>query len=146
MPELVQSRPLGIRLLAVVGGALAAAIVLAVIQAIFDVDVRVPAGLGNTETVELQPMRAAGVTILASAIGVIVAIVAERRMTNPQQWWTRAAVIGVVVSFVPSLVLGEGVGSRPVLLALHVVAAGVVIPMVRATLPTSSRANEVADA
>jgi amino acid transporter len=69
-------------------------------------------------------------TLVFSLIGVGMAAVMARRARRPRRTFVRTTVALTALSFVPDLALGFYAGSAATLIALHVVAAVIVIPTV----------------
>lgn len=67
-------------------------------------------------------------TLIFSLIGVAMAAVMARRARHPRATFVRTAVTLTVLSFVPDLTFGFDAGSALTLIALHVVAAAIVVP------------------
>jgi amino acid transporter len=67
-------------------------------------------------------------TVVFSLVGVALAAVLARRARHPRRTFVRTTVTLVALSFVPDLVVGFGVASAVTLMALHTVAACIVIP------------------
>jgi hypothetical protein len=70
----------------------------------------------------------AQLTLLFSLIGVGMAAVMVRKARRPRSTFTRTALVLTVLSFVPDLTFGFDAASAATLIALHTVAAAIVIP------------------
>lgn len=70
----------------------------------------------------------AQLTLIFSLIGVGVAAVMARRARRPRATFLRTAIALTVLSFVPDLTFGFDAGSAATLIALHIVAAAIVVP------------------
>ncbi len=82
-------------------------------------------------TGESIPLAAfAQLTLIFSLIGVGLAAVLARKARRPRTTFVRAAVSLTLLSFVPDLTFGFDVGSAATLIALHTVAAAIVVPTV----------------
>lgn len=126
---------LGIRLAAVAGGLVVAAIGFLVSTRVLDVALTVPAGPGGGEVALTLP-RIVGVTALFVVIGLVAAMVFERTRPNPQGTWIVFALVGLVLSVVPTALLIDDIGAKGILAIIHLVVGSVVIPTVAATLPS----------
>ncbi|WP_082620768.1 DUF6069 family protein [Nocardioides sp. Soil796] len=67
-------------------------------------------------------------TLVFSLIGVGMAAVMARKARHPRSTFVRTAVALTVLSFVPDVTFGFDAGSAVTLIALHVVAAAIVVP------------------
>ncbi|WP_206065049.1 DUF6069 family protein [Nocardioides sp. JQ2195] len=70
----------------------------------------------------------AQLTLVFSLVGVAMAAVLARKARRPRTTFVRTAVALTVLSFVPDLTFGFDAGSAATLIALHVVAATIVVP------------------
>jgi Family of unknown function (DUF6069) len=70
----------------------------------------------------------AQLTLVFSLLGVGIAAVMARRARRPRATFVRTAVTLTVLSFVPDLTFGFDAGSAATLIALHTVAALIVVP------------------
>lgn len=70
----------------------------------------------------------AQLTLIFSLIGVGLAAVLARRARRPRATFVRTAVVLTALSFVPDLTFGFDAGSAATLIALHTVAAAIVVP------------------
>lgn len=90
------------------------------------------------------PAMTAGLVIVASAVGGLVAWLAlafvERFLRRPRRAWLAIATLGLVVSFGGPL-SGSGVSAanRVVLLSMHLVVGVIVIASLSRTLPPAAR-------
>jgi hypothetical protein len=73
-------------------------------------------------------------TLAFSLIGVGIAAVMARKAGRPRRTFVRTAVTLTVLSFVPDLMFGFDAGSAATLIALHIVAAAIVVPALAARL------------
>ena len=71
----------------------------------------------------------AQVTLFLALIGVGIAAVLARRARTPRRTFLRTATALVLLSFVPDLVVGFDVASALTLMADHVLAAAIVVPV-----------------
>ncbi len=67
-------------------------------------------------------------TLIFSLIGVGIAAVMARKARRPRSTFVRTAVVLTALSFVPDLTVGFDAGSAATLIALHTVAAAIVVP------------------
>jgi hypothetical protein len=67
-------------------------------------------------------------TLIFSMVGVGLAAVLARTTRRPRAVFVRTAVTLTALSFVPDLTFGFDAGSAATLIALHVVAAAIVVP------------------
>ncbi|KRF20702.1 cell envelope biogenesis protein OmpA [Nocardioides sp. Soil797] len=81
---------------------------------------------GGGESIPLAGF--AQLTLIFSLIGVAMAAVLARKARHPRSTFVRTATTLTVLSFVPDLTFGFGAGSAITLIALHVVAAAIVVP------------------
>jgi hypothetical protein len=70
----------------------------------------------------------ATLTIVFSLVGVVMAAGMARRARTPHATFVRTALVLVALSFVPDLTFGFDVASAATLIALHTVAALIVVP------------------
>lgn len=70
----------------------------------------------------------AELTLVFSIVGVGIAAVLARTARRPRATFVRTAVTLTVLSFVPDLTFGFDAGSAATLIALHTVAAAIVVP------------------
>ncbi len=106
--------------------AVVAAIVTTVLAAIASA-AGVSFGQGTDETIPL-PMFTI-LTLVFSLIGVAVAAVMARKARRPRTTFVRTAIALLVLSFIPDLTFGFDAASAATLIALHLVAAAIVVPV-----------------
>lgn len=70
----------------------------------------------------------AQLTLIFSLAGVGIAAVMARTARRPRRTFVRTTVALTALSFVPDLTFGFDAGSAATLIALHVVAAAIVVP------------------
>ena len=70
----------------------------------------------------------AQLTLIFSLLGVGIAAVMARKARKPRSTYVRTAVALTALSFVPDLTFGFDTGSAATLVALHTVAAAIVVP------------------
>ena len=124
-------------LLAAVLGAAATEVFAAVLRA---AGVHLAAGSiggGSEDVADIGPGACAIMVALCVADGLVLAAGIRRRAQRPRRTWWLTAVALTVVSFVPDVLAGStATSSRVGLIAAHVVAAAVVIPVVGRSLAT----------
>lgn len=67
-------------------------------------------------------------TLVFSLVGVGIAAVLARKVRRPRPMFVRTAIALTALSFVPDLTFGFDAGSAATLIALHTVAAAIVVP------------------
>lgn len=67
-------------------------------------------------------------TLVFSLVGVGIAAVLARKARQPRPTFMRTAITLTVVSFVPDLTFGFDASSASTLIALHTIAAAIVVP------------------
>ncbi len=82
----------------------------------------------------------AQMTLLCTAIGILLARVIGRRSSNPRALFTKVALVLTALSFVPDLTLDAGTATKVTLMVTHVVAAAIVIPTLARRLPAERNA------
>jgi hypothetical protein len=70
----------------------------------------------------------AQLTLVFSLIGVGMAAIMARKASRPRATFVRTAIALTALSFVPDLTFGFDAGSAATLIALHTVAAAIVVP------------------
>ena len=81
----------------------------------------------------------AQMTLLCTAIGVVLAKALVRWAAKPQRTFVAATVALTALSVVPDLTVAATTATRVVLVATHLMAAAVVIPAVANRLPARGR-------
>ena len=76
----------------------------------------------------------AQVSLFGAIIGVVLAAVLTRKARRPRHTFVVTTVVLTVLSFVPPVLIGAGVGTVLVLELMHVVAALIVIPAISTRL------------
>jgi hypothetical protein len=79
----------------------------------------------------------AQLTLIFSLLGVGIAAVLARKARRPRATFVRTAAVLVALSFVPDLTFGFDAGSAATLIALHTVAAAIVVPTLAGRLARS---------
>ncbi len=79
----------------------------------------------------------AQLTLVFSLVGVGLAAVLARKARRPRSTFVRTAVALTALSFVPDLTFGFEAGSAATLIALHTVAATIVVPTLARQLARS---------
>jgi hypothetical protein len=82
----------------------------------------------------------AQMTLLCTAIGILLARVIGRRSSNPRALFTKVAIALTALSFVPDLTLDASTATKVTLMVTHVVAAVIVIPTLARRLPAERNA------
>jgi hypothetical protein len=77
----------------------------------------------------------AQLTLLFSAVGVVLAAVLRRRASRPRRTFVRTTVVLTALSVVPDLAMPFNMVSKLTLVLTHVVAAAIVIPRLAERLP-----------
>ena len=77
----------------------------------------------------------AQLTLICTAVGVLIARSIRRRASRPRSTFTRTTVVLTCLSVVPDLLLSLPVASTATLVLTHVVAAAIVIPALASRLP-----------
>jgi hypothetical protein len=82
----------------------------------------------------------AQMTLVGAVLGGLIAGVLGRIVTRPRRWFVAAAVLLTVLSCVPPVVYPPDVATKAVLVAIHLIAALIVVPSVaRRVRSTSDR-------
>jgi peptidoglycan/LPS O-acetylase OafA/YrhL len=84
---------------------------------------------GNGTDASIPLAGFAQLTLAFSLIGVGIAAVMARKARRPRPTFVRTAVTLTVLSFVPDLTFGFDTTSAATLIALHTVAAAIVVPV-----------------
>lgn len=116
--------------IATVAAMVATTVVAALARAV-GADFEVPDG---GETIPLSGI--AVVTGFFSVVGVVFAVALLRWSVRPAERFVRTAVSLTLISFVPPLLSGADAATTATLLALHLVAATVMIPTLARSLRT----------
>jgi len=114
-----------------VGAAVAAAALNAVVAAlarVAGVDLEVTGG----EAIPVSGI--AFVTVVLSVVGVLIAAALSRWSAEPVRWWIRTTVALTALSLVPPFLAAADTATAVTLVALHLLAAAVVVPAVARTL------------
>jgi amino acid transporter len=77
----------------------------------------------------------AQLTLVFSLLGVGIAAVMARKARRPRSTFVRTTLALTALSFVPDLTFGFDAGSAVTLIALHTVAATIVVPSLARRLP-----------
>jgi Family of unknown function (DUF6069) len=78
----------------------------------------------------IPPSGFAVLTVIFSAVGLVIALVLRRFARHPRTAWIRTTLALTVLSLVPDLLADAAVPTKALLMLTHVVAAGIVIPAV----------------
>lgn len=82
----------------------------------------------------------AQMTLVGAVLGGLIAGVLGRIVTRPRRWFVAAAVLLTVLSCVPPVVYPPDVATKAVLVAIHLIAALIVVPsLARQVRSTSDR-------
>jgi peptidoglycan/LPS O-acetylase OafA/YrhL len=114
----------------VVAGLAASAATTAVAVAARAIDVPVDAA---GESIPIAGF--AQLTLMCTAIGILLARVISRRSRQPKVLFTKVTVALTVLSLVPDLTLDAGTATKVTLILTHLVAAAIVIPALAGRLP-----------
>lgn len=76
----------------------------------------------------------AQLTLMCTALGLVVASVLARTASRPARTFARVAFVLTVVSCLPSAAMGADVATKVTLVLTHLVAAAIVVPAVRHAL------------
>jgi len=121
------------RRLALVGlGAAVAAATLNVVVAALARSAGVDLEVTGGEAIPVSGI--AFVTLVLSVVGLLIASALSRWSSSPVQWWLRTTVALTAVSLVPPFLAAADAATAVTLVALHLLAAAVVIPAVARTL------------
>jgi hypothetical protein len=74
------------------------------------------------------------VTVVLSAVGVLIAAALSRWSASPVRWWLRTTVALTALSLVPPFLAAADTATAVTLVLLHLLAAAVVVPAVARTL------------
>jgi Family of unknown function (DUF6069) len=72
----------------------------------------------------------AQVTIVSALIGIAIAAVLRRRSARPAVWFTRIAITLTALSLVPPFLVDAETSTKALLLATHLIAAAIIIPVI----------------
>jgi hypothetical protein len=78
-------------------------------------------------------------TVFFTAVGVVLARVMAGRCRQPRSTFVKTTVVLTALSLVPDVVLDTDVATKLTLIATHIVAAAIVIPVLSRRLPTTGR-------
>ncbi|MHA6779491.1 DUF6069 family protein [Pseudonocardia saturnea] len=78
----------------------------------------------------IPPSGFAVMTLMFSALGLVIATALRRFAHRPRTAWLRTTVALTVLSFVPDVLADAAVTTKVLLMVTHVVAAAIVIPAV----------------
>ncbi|MCP9951132.1 DUF6069 family protein [Actinomadura madurae] len=118
-------------LVACVGAAVATTVIAAVAR-----------GAGVALEIEGEPIPLMGftqLTLLFSAIGVLLAVALRRWAAAPKRTFLAVTGVLLALSVVPDLLISATTGTKLTLIATHLVAAAIVIPLVAGRLPGRTR-------
>jgi hypothetical protein len=121
--HLTERRPLWKAGLAAAAAAALATTTLAAIASAAGVSFAGRAGAGSIPIAGFAEL-----TLTFSLVGVLIAAVLARKARRPRSTFARTALALVALSFVPDLTFGFDATSTVTLIALHSVAAAIVVP------------------
>lgn len=78
------------------------------------------------------------VTVVLSAVGVLIAAALSRWSNSPVRWWWRTTVALTALSLVPPFLAAADTATAVTLVVLHLLAAAVVVPAVARSLRTAA--------
>jgi hypothetical protein len=81
----------------------------------------------------------AQLTLMCTAVGILLAKAMARWAAKPRRTFTAVAVALTALSIVPDLTMPATTATRIVLVATHLVAAAIVIPVIARRLPDHTR-------
>src|SRR5918994_1121698 len=116
-------RPHPVRRAALASGAIAAVATTAV-AAVAEA-AGVPLAIDG-ETIPLVGF--AQLTLIGAVLGGLIAVALNRYSTEPERWFTSAAVVLTALSCIPSVTLPPDIATKVVLAATHVLAAAIIVP------------------
>ncbi|MCW2602024.1 MAG: cell envelope biosis protein OmpA [Pseudonocardiales bacterium] len=82
-------------------------------------------------------------TLVFALVGVGIAAVMARKAQRPRRTFVRTAVALTALSFVPDLTFGFDAGSAATLIALHLVAAAIVVPVLAGRLARTGQTGRL---
>ncbi len=109
--------------------AMTATSVVAALARTLGVDFEVPEGGATIPVAGI-----AFVTGVFSTLGVVIAVALLRCSTRPAQWFLRTTIVLTAISLVPPWSVGAAAATAATLVALHLVAAVVMIPILARNL------------
>ena len=77
----------------------------------------------------------AQLTLLCTAVGVLIARTIGRRAGSPRSTFTRTTICLTALSLVPDVILSAQAATKVTLVLTHIVAAAIVIPALSSRLP-----------
>ncbi|GLY87026.1 DUF6069 family protein [Actinoallomurus iriomotensis] len=78
-------------------------------------------------------------TLAGAVIGIVLAAALRRWAATPRRTFVAVTTVLTVLSVVPDLVVSAAPSTKAVLMAAHLVAAAIVVPLVARRLPTRIR-------
>ncbi|MFB4299985.1 DUF6069 family protein [Actinomadura sp. NTSP31] len=78
-------------------------------------------------------------TLACAAIGLVLAVALRRWAATPRRTFVAVTAVLTALSFVPDLIVPAAPSTRAVLMAAHLVAAAIVVPLVAGRLPVRTR-------
>lgn len=124
------------RLLAVVGGVLAAEAIWLVAEVGFGVHLQAPAGNGYPQPMDIGPATIAAASATLSLLGWGVMAVLERFTSRARGVWLTVSLLALVASLgMPLSGAGVSAADRAVLVLMHLTVAAIVVPVLARTSP-----------
>lgn len=128
------------RLLAVVGGALAAEAVWLMAELFFGVRLQAPAGNGYPQPMDIGPGTVAAASAILSLLGWGVLALLERFTSRARSIWLTLSLLALVASLgMPLSGTGVSAATRTGLLLMHLAVAAIVVPALYRTSPRMVR-------
>ena len=123
------ARPTRIRAMAVVGAAIASAVIWAIAVPLLGVHLLVRFGASAPQSVGIDYV--IGATVIGSLAGWGLLARLERRTARARSIWTAVAVVAVLVSVSLPLSAGVSTSTKVTLVLMHIAVAAVLIPAMR---------------
>lgn len=111
-------------------GVAAAALAAGATTALAVIAARAGVSFSDGSSASIPTLGFAQLTLVFSLIGVAMAAVMQRKATHPRATFLRTAAALTLLSYVPDLTFGFDAASAVTLIALHTVAALIVVPVV----------------
>jgi hypothetical protein len=123
------ARQTRIRAMAVLGAAIAAAVIWAIAVPLLGVHLAVRFGAAAPQSVGIDFV--IGASVIGSLVGWGLLALLERRTARARAIWTAVAAVAVLISVSLPLSVGVSVSTKVTLALMHVAVAAVVIPAMR---------------
>ena len=122
------------RLLGVAAAVLAAEAVWVLAVLVLGIRLQAPAGTGYPEPVDIGPLNVALASVVLSLVGWAVLATLERLTPHARRIWLVLALLALAASLaMPLSGTGVGAANRAVLVLMHVVVAGILVPVLYRT-------------